>query len=61
MDTTSEQWRAICEARTVARWTEEQRKAYYEDMMRKRGREAANALIADVNRERRANELPHRD
>jgi len=51
MDTTSETWRAICEARTVMRWPKEKRAAYYEDVQKKRGRAALERLKADVNRE----------
>ena len=49
--TWSEAHRARCEARTVMRWPEIERKAYYGMVAEKRGRDAARQLVADVSTE----------
>ena len=47
--TWSEAHRARCEARTVMRWPEMERKAYYVMVAEKRGEEAARKLTLDVS------------
>lgn len=53
MDTNSEQYRSECEMRSVAAMPNEQRQAYYKQVLEKRGQAAANGLIASVNAYRR--------
>ena len=50
-DTSSEQHRHETEARTVMRWPKAQREAFYKEVAAKRGEKAAQALIAEVNRQ----------
>lgn len=49
----SEEFRRECEARRVLKMGDEQRKSYYEGVLKHRGRERTNQLICDVNRMRR--------
>ena len=53
MDKNSEAWRMECEIRFVAAMTQDQRKAFYLEVKKRRGEEAANALIEKVNALRR--------
>lgn len=50
MDTASEAWRAECEARWVMRLPKERRQAFYALVADRRGKAAAERLIADVRR-----------
>lgn len=54
VDTFSPAWRLQCEAREVSRWTPEERKEFYESILKIRGQEATNELIEAVNQVRRA-------
>lgn len=47
--TWGEQYRAICEARTIMKWTKPRRIEYYAMVERSRGAVAAQKLIADIN------------
>jgi hypothetical protein len=49
--TWSEAHRARCEARTVMRWPNSERKRYYGMVAEKRGSDAARQLVADVSTE----------
>lgn len=51
--TSSEEFRRECEARRVLKMGDEQRKSYYEGVLKNRGRERTNQLIGDVNAMRR--------
>ncbi len=50
MDTSSEAWRAECEARWVMRQPKAERQAYYAKVAEKRGKPAVDLLMADVRR-----------
>lgn len=52
--TWSEAHRARCEARTVMRWPKQERSKYYGMVAEKRGRSAAQRLMADVSEEWKA-------
>lgn len=53
METSSEAHRRACEVRYAARLPDDNRKAFYLDVRKHRGEDAARALIAEVNAERR--------
>lgn len=46
--TWSEEFRRLTEARTVARWTKEERESFYKLVAQKRGEAAARQLYEDV-------------
>lgn len=48
IDTSSEEYRAECEAKTVALWPQWKRVDFYADVREKRGQEAADKLAQDV-------------
>lgn len=58
MDTASESWRAECEARYAASLPTEKRREFFEAVLAKRGREAANQLIDAANAIRRQSASP---
>lgn len=58
MDKASEAWRAEFEARYAASLPTEKRKEFYEAVLAKRGREAANQLIDATNVIRRLSAFP---
>lgn len=49
----SPEFRRQCEARYVAKMSKDQREEFYKGVLKERGREAANLLIADVNKMRK--------
>lgn len=51
IDTYSEEWRRICEARHVMKLEKEKRREYYQKVAENRGREAAQELKDEVNRQ----------
>lgn len=50
MDSASEAWRAECEARWAMQQAKQERQAYYALVAERRGKVAAERLVADVRR-----------
>jgi hypothetical protein len=50
VDTSSDEHRRDCEARTVMRWPREARANFYRQVRERRGEARAQQLIDDVNR-----------
>lgn len=53
IDKNSEEWRRICEAKHALQMNNDHRQAYYEGVKARRGQNAVNELIAEVNKQRR--------
>jgi len=53
IDTDSEEWRRICEARYVMKMSDGKRREYYDGVFEKRKQKGLDDLINEVNRQYR--------